>query len=128
MLRPKKGGPDPNGPIEPARPVASSQPDDAPRGPIRPEAAETGHQLPDRPNDSVAALAEVRGYLPAESSRTNEIGLRAELENRGQQILLKYLAGDDQPQMRSDFDMGLRLYLAAKSLAPTDNHIRARVL
>ena len=44
--------------------------------------------------------------------------LRTELQNRGQEVLLRYLRGEDAPQRQEDFEQGGRWFESAWSLDP----------
>ena len=52
--------------------------------------------------------------------------LRVALENNGQDLLLRYLAGDESPPARSDFDAGARYMAAARELTRESLLLEAR--
>lgn len=58
------------------------------------------------------------------NERTN--ALRVALENEANQVLLRYLQGDENPQSEADFEMGLRLTEAAQKLTPESVLLEAR--
>ena len=51
---------------------------------------------------------------------------RVALEDQGQQILLRYLAGDQVPQTRADFARCAELYSEAQKLTPESVLLEAR--
>jgi len=71
------------------------------------------------------------GYLQAASSdQLDEMRrrLRVALENRGQETILRYLEGDQIPQVKSDFVRGSEYFSAALDLAPDSTFDEARML
>ena len=84
--------------------------------------------LPDQPDGGFSVLAKLKETLPPEAYRAEEVNLRTALEDRGQQVLLRYLAGDEVPQTRSDYQLGAELYSAAERLEPGDRLIQERTL
>ncbi len=55
-----------------------------------------------------------------------ENALRVALENEAQQVLLRYLAGDQSPQTKSDFDAGSKYMEAAMRLTPESLYLEGR--
>jgi tetratricopeptide (TPR) repeat protein len=49
-----------------------------------------------------------------------------QLEERGQEIMLRYLQGDEIPQSRDDFERGRQLYEQALALAPGSLYLESR--
>lgn len=70
--------------------------------------------------------------LPAvvatDSGRSGDAGRRAELLDRGQEVLLRYVQGDQVPQRRDDFLAGARFFGEALALAPESIATEARLL
>src|SRR5580698_8129609 len=79
-------------------------------------AINAGRLLPADPNNAFTALGEVKAAVTAEQYRERENQLRVALENKGQQVLLRYLAGDQTPQSRDEFQSGARYMDAARTL------------
>lgn len=98
--------------------------DRAPSGPTpaAPNAFEqalaAGRLLPDEPNNAFDALQQLRTALDAEDFLEQQNRLRVALEDRGQQVLLRYLSGDQHPQTRADFASGAAYFQAARLLTP----------
>jgi tetratricopeptide (TPR) repeat protein len=82
------------------------------------DALEKGRLLPDSQDSAFAALTDLKGKLSPEQYRTQENRLRVALEDRGQQVILRYLTGDQIPQTQKDFQEGGAYYKAAKLLTP----------
>lgn len=85
-----------------------------------------GRLLPDQTDNAFDALATLKGELSRE--RYSEISnqLRVALEAKGQEVLLKYLAGDENPQARQDFDSATRYTEAARKLTSESLLLEAR--
>lgn len=90
------------------------------------EAIKAGRILPDEPDGAFAALRVLKNELAPEQYMMAANQLRVELENRAQQILLRYLSGDQVPQLRKDFDMAARYTSAAASLTPESLFLQGR--
>jgi len=82
--------------------------------------------LPDQPNSAWDLIAKLRAELPAEQMFLQENALRVALENEAQQVLLRYLAGDQSPQTKNDFDAGSRYMEAAMRLTPESLYLEGR--
>ncbi len=82
------------------------------------DALETGSLLPGQPGGAFALLAALKTPLSPEAYSIEENRLRVALEDRGQQVLLRYLTGDQIPQTRADFEAGAAYFDAARSLTP----------
>jgi tetratricopeptide (TPR) repeat protein len=82
------------------------------------DALEKGRLLPNSQDSAFAALTDLKGRLSPEQYRTQENRLRVALEDRGQQVILRYLTGDQIPQTQKDFQEGGAYYQAAKLLTP----------
>ena len=68
----------------------------------------------------------MQGELSPEEYRTEENRLRIALENRAQQTLLRYMAGDQVPQVKDDFAVAGELMRAARTLTPESIYLDAR--
>src|SRR5580658_1122328 len=79
-------------------------------------AIDAGRLLPADPNNAFTALGDVKAAVTAEQYQERENQLRVALENKGQQVLLRYLAGDQTPQSRDEFQSGARFMDAARML------------
>ena len=85
-----------------------------------------GNLLPNQPNSPWPLLDKLRGELSPEQRFLQENDLRIALENKAQQVLLRYLAGDQNPQTRSDFDLGSSYMEAAITLTPESLYLEGR--
>ena len=90
------------------------------------DALDKGRLLPDTPNSAFAALTELKPLLTAEQYRIQENRLRVSLEDQGQQVILRYLTGDQVPQTQKDFQSGESYYRAAKALTPESLFLEGR--
>src|SRR5437762_259723 len=70
------------------------------------DAIEKGRLLPDVADNAFAALAAIKPLLTPEQYRAQENRLRIALEDQGQQVILRYLTGDQVPQTQKDFESG----------------------
>ncbi len=89
-------------------------------------AIRAGRLLPDQPNSAWDGIAKLRAELPPEQMFLQENALRVALENQAQQVLLRYLAGDQSPQAKGDFDAGSRFMEAAIRLTPESLYLEGR--
>lgn len=90
------------------------------------EALDRGNLLPDSPGSAFAMLPRLRAELSPDAFLTEENRLRAALEAAGQQVLLRYLAGEEKPQQRTDFERGAAYFAAAQRLTPESLLLDAR--
>ncbi|HXJ42838.1 MAG TPA: caspase family protein, partial [Bryobacteraceae bacterium] len=74
--------------------------------------------LPTEAGSAFDALEKLRAELKPELFLMQENALRIALENMAQQVLLRYLAGDQNPQTKGDFDTGSLYMEAAMKLTP----------
>jgi tetratricopeptide (TPR) repeat protein len=72
--------------------------------------------LPTDPNSAFTALQELKGTASPERYQQAQNQLRVALENKAQQVLLKYLAGDESPQSRDQFLVGALYMDAARQI------------
>jgi tetratricopeptide (TPR) repeat protein len=89
------------------------------------DALTAGRLLPEEAGSAFEALQGLRG-LPAERFVHYENRLRIALEDRAQQVLLRYLAGEQEPQTREDFLRGALYAGAAKQLTPESLFLESR--
>jgi tetratricopeptide (TPR) repeat protein len=82
--------------------------------------------LPDEPNSAWDLIARLRGELRPEQMFLQENALRVALEDQAQQVLLRYLAGDQSPQTKSEFDAGSKYMEAAMRLTPESLYLEGR--
>ncbi len=71
-------------------------------------------------------LAALKARLDPQQYRTRADQLRVALEDRGQGVLLRYLAGEEIPQKRDDFLAGRADFEAAELLAPDSLLLESR--
>ncbi|HEY2016445.1 MAG TPA: caspase family protein, partial [Bryobacteraceae bacterium] len=82
--------------------------------------------LPTQPNNAWDILTRLRTELPPEQVFLQENALRVALEDQAQQVLLRYLAGDQSPQTKSEFDAGSQYMEAAIRLTPESLYLEGR--
>jgi hypothetical protein len=75
------------------------------------DALAKGNILPDTPGSAFPPLERLKSRLSdsrenREKYLTLENRLRVALEDAGQQVLLRYLSGDDEPQTAANFESG----------------------
>ena len=85
-----------------------------------------GRLLPEQRDNAFEALAKLKTELSSERYIEVSNQLRVALESKGQEVLLRYLAGDEKPQTRQDFDMGTRYTAAARTLTGESLFLEAR--
>jgi tetratricopeptide (TPR) repeat protein len=79
-------------------------------------AIQSGRLLPAEPDNAFDALQRLQTNVPRERYLDLENQLRIALENRAQDVLLRYLAGDQNPQNRREFELGARYMETARTL------------
>jgi Tfp pilus assembly protein PilF len=82
--------------------------------------------LPGQPDNALDILDRLRRQVPAEVALLQENSLRVALEDQAQQVLLKYLAGDQTPATRAEFEAGSLYMEAAMRLTPESLLLQAR--
>jgi tetratricopeptide (TPR) repeat protein len=82
--------------------------------------------LPGDPGNAFDLLDRLRPSLAPEVFATRQNELRVALENRAQEILLRYLAGDQIPQTQADFVSGMRDMEVARKLTPESLFLEGR--
>jgi tetratricopeptide (TPR) repeat protein len=90
------------------------------------QAIDTGRILPDSPQNAFTALRFMQRRLTPEQYLLQQNKLRVALENQGQQVLLRYLSGDQTPQNREDFLRGAAYFEAARLLTPESLFLEGR--
>ena len=89
-------------------------------------AVQAKHLLPDEPGSAWDVLTRLRRELPPEQLFLQENTLRIALEDQAQQVLLRYLAGDQSPQTKAEFDVGSKYMEAALQLTPESLYLEGR--
>lgn len=85
-----------------------------------------GRILPTDPNNAFMALRDLQRVSTPEQYQERENQLRVALENKGQGVLLRYLAGDEMPQTRDEFQNGARYMDAAHTLTKESLFLEGR--
>ena len=86
------------------------------------DALDGGRVLPETPQSAFTSLQQLEKDLRPEEFAIEQGRLRSVLEDKAQQILLRYLEGDQAPQTHADFLSGA-LYLEAAELLPPDSSV-----
>lgn len=82
-------------------------------------ALKKGRLLPGEKDSAFDLLQQIGKGVASDAQFQNAAGrLRVALEQQGQAVILKYLKGDEVPQVESDFLRGARYFRAALDLAP----------
>jgi tetratricopeptide (TPR) repeat protein len=89
-------------------------------------AIDAGRILPTDPNNAFTALRDLKATAPPEQFQELQNQLRIALENKAQQVLLRYLAGDESPQSRDEFQNGARYMDAARTLTEESLFLEGR--
>jgi tetratricopeptide (TPR) repeat protein len=89
-------------------------------------ALNAGRILPAQPNNAFTALNALQGTVAPEIYTESQNQLRIALENRGQQVLLRYLEGEETPQTRQDFAGGATDMQAARMLTQESLFLEGR--
>ncbi len=84
------------------------------------------HLLPDDQGSAWPLLDKLRGELPPEQVFIQENSLRVALEDQAQQVLLRYLSGDQTPQTKAEFDNGAKYMQAALRLTQESLYLEGR--
>jgi tetratricopeptide (TPR) repeat protein len=82
--------------------------------------------LPDQPDNAFAFLQKLKADLDAEQYKERENQLRVALENKAQEVLLRYLTGEQTPQSRDEFQRGARYMEAALTLTKESLYLEGR--
>jgi tetratricopeptide (TPR) repeat protein len=89
------------------------------------DALQKGRILQSDEQSAFLFLEAIRARRP-DAFRAQAEKLRVALEDKGQQVLLKYLAGEAAPQTRDDFVRGEAYFEAALPLAPDSLFLQSR--
>lgn len=89
-------------------------------------AIQSGAILPGQPNNAFDALRALQAELTPERYTETGNQLRIALENRAQDVLLRYLAGDQSPQTEAQFQQGSRYMEAARTLTQESLFLEGR--
>jgi len=89
-------------------------------------AIRAGRLRSDEGGNALDALEKLRTELGPEDLFERENDLRVALDDRTQRILLRYIAGEQNPQTRQDFDLGSRYVSVARRLTPESLLLEAR--
>ncbi len=82
--------------------------------------------LPGELGSAYDLVDKLRGELKPELMLLQENNLRVALEDMAQQVLLQYLAGDQAPAGKSEFDAGSKYMEAAMKLTPESLYLQGR--
>jgi tetratricopeptide (TPR) repeat protein len=85
-----------------------------------------GHILPTDPDNAFTALRGLQPQLSPEQYQERKNQLQVALENKAQEVLLRYLAGDESPQARAAFEQGARYMEAARTLTQESLFLEGR--
>jgi tetratricopeptide (TPR) repeat protein len=89
-------------------------------------AINAGRILPDQPDNAFASLQKLKTELDAEQYKERENQLRVALENKAQEVLVRYLAGQQTPQSRDEFQRGALYMEAALTLTKESLYLEGR--
>lgn len=93
------------------------------------EAIDAGRIVPETPGSAYNMLHDrLEQKLTKEQYRIAENELRVALENHGQQVILRYLDGDQVPQTRDNFASGALYFDAARLLTPESSMLESKEL
>jgi tetratricopeptide (TPR) repeat protein len=89
-------------------------------------AVDAGRILPSDPDNAFGALQALQAQISPEQYQERKNQLEIALENKAQQVLLRYLEGDETPQSRAAFEEGARYMNAARSLTGESLYLEGR--
>src|ERR1700733_9870928 len=89
-------------------------------------AINAGRILPTDPDNAFTALRGLQQLVSPEQYQERENQLRVALEDKGQGVLLQYLAGDERPQSRDEFQNGAQFMDAARTLTQESLFLEGR--
>jgi tetratricopeptide (TPR) repeat protein len=84
------------------------------------------HLLPTDAGSPWPLIDKMRAELSPDMMFLQENSLRVALEDQAQQVLLRYLAGDQTPQTKGEFDAGSQYMEAAMRLTPESLYLQGR--
>lgn len=85
-----------------------------------------GRLLPTDPDNAFTALQALQPQITPEQYQERKNQLQVALENKAQQVLLRYLEGDETPQSQAAFEQGARYMDAARKLAQESLFLEGR--
>ena len=85
-----------------------------------------GRVLPSQPENAFNALKAIQAEVSPDRYVDIANQLRIALENRAQEVLLRYLTGDQSPQTRQDFEQGARFMEADRTLTKESLFVEGR--
>ena len=85
-----------------------------------------GRILPTEPDNAFTALRALQPQLTPDLYQERKNQLQVALENRAQEVLLRYLAGDESPQARAAFEQGAQYMEAARTLTQESLFLEGR--
>jgi tetratricopeptide (TPR) repeat protein len=85
-----------------------------------------GRILPDQADNAFTALQKLKGELDPNQYQERKNQLQIALENKAQEVLLRYLTGDETPQSRQEFEGGARYMEAARILTQESLYLEGR--
>jgi len=89
-------------------------------------AINAGRILPGQPDNAFNALQRLQNQLDPSQYQERKNQLQVALENKAQAVLLRYLAGDQMPQSRSDFEQASRYMDTARRLTEESLFLEGR--
>ena len=89
-------------------------------------AINAGRILPSDPNNAFTALRDLKATAGLEQYQELQNQLRIALENKAQQVLLRYLEGEATPQSRAEFQGGAQYMDAARTLTQESLYLEGR--
>jgi tetratricopeptide (TPR) repeat protein len=89
-------------------------------------AINAGRILPGQPDNAFNALQRLQNQLDPSQYQERKNQLQVALENKAQEVLLRYLAGDQMPQSRSDFEQASRYMDTARRLTEESLFLEGR--
>src|SRR5579872_1578228 len=89
-------------------------------------AIDAGRILPSDPDNAFSALQALKAQISPEQYQERKNQLQVALENKAQQVLLRYLEGDETPQSRAAFEQGARYMDAARALTQESLFLEGR--
>jgi len=90
------------------------------------DAIARGRLLPDQPSNAFDALNALKPQVTQDRYIEISNQLRIALETRAQEVLLRYLSGDQNPQTQQDFAQGARFMETARTLTKESLFLEGR--
>jgi tetratricopeptide (TPR) repeat protein len=90
------------------------------------EALDAGRLLPDNQRSAFTALRQYQRQVKPPEYIAQANRLKTALEDRGQEVILKYLQGDQVPQTKSDFAAGAAYFGSSRVLTPESVYLESR--